>query len=190
MRITFQRRSTNGSKNTTGLGRIVVAALFCSALSLALVSHANAGGSYNEMTGGFVIGADVGFNVDPDSFALAFPIEYHVTENVAIGPLVQLGLDDKFTLFGVTFNAKYKATLLESERLKPYGQVGLGFLLVDVDSKGKSGKGGGSSTEVLLPIGGGFEYWAWDDVALGGNFLVNITDDTYFSLLFGARYLF
>ena len=66
----------------------------------------------------------------------------------------------------------------------------LSFLLVDVDSKGKSGKGGGSSTEVLLPLGGGFEYWAWDDVALGSNFLVNVTDDTYFSLLFGARYLF
>jgi len=184
MRITYRRHSADSALNTAGLGRIALAVLLCTLLAIGFVSHANAeGGSYTEMTGGFVVGADVGINVDPDSFAMAFPIEYHVTENVAIGPLFQLGLDDKFTMFGATFNAKYKATLLESERLKPYGQAGLGFLLVDADK-------GGNSTEVLLPIGGGFEYWGWDDVALGGNFLVNVTDDSYFSLLFGARYLF
>ena len=137
-----------------------------------------------DLTRSFVVGADVGFDLDPDLVAWDIIGEYHVTGNVAMGPLFIFGADRDMFLFGASGIAKYKANLAESQKLKPYGLVGIGFLNVSVeDNRGHRS----SETQFLIPVGGGFEYWATDRFAWGSYAMFNISDEIFFSLYFGVR---
>lgn len=145
----------------------------------------------------FEVGVDLGFHLnDIDMFAIGILGEYHVTSNVAFGPLFQFGAEEDIFIFGMTGMVKYKVNIPESERLKPYGQMGVGFLVTDVDVEywdpvaRKRRTKSESDTDFLLPVGGGFEYWALEDVAFGSNLLFNISEDVLFSLYFGLRYKF
>lgn len=138
-----------------------------------------------DLTHSFVVGADAGFDLDPDLFAWDVLAEYQVTGNVAVGPLMTFGLDNDTFLLGGSGIAKYKANLAENGKLKPYGMLGIGFLTVyqDVPDRDKWA----SDTQFLIPIGGGFEYWSTDRFAWGANVLFNISDDIFFSLFLGVR---
>ena len=138
----------------------------------------------------FVAGLDLGFDLDPDLFASGLNIEYHVTKNVALGPLLTLGIDSEHHLFGTSGMAKYKANLTENEKLKPYGQVGVGFLIWEEEKKKGKKEDWEKDTLFLFPVGGGFEYWVNSNIAWGSNILFNITEDIFITFFAGIRYRF
>lgn len=137
----------------------------------------------------FVVGPDIGFTVDPDMFSGSLIGEYHVTSSVAFGPLLNFSGDsDDHFFFGTSGVAKYKANLspTESPKLKPYGMVGVGFLIKNEKHHGDWDR----KTEYLFPIGGGFEYWFQDNLAWGANVVFNISDEIYLGLYGGIRTCF
>lgn len=138
-----------------------------------------------DLTHSFVIGADAGFDVDPELFALDMLAEYQVTGNVAVGPLITFGVDSTRFLFGMSGFAKYKANLVENSKLKPYGFIGIGFM--DKQTKNIPGDKWTGQTKFLIPVGGGFEYWQTDRFAWGADIVFNVTDNIFFSMLFGVR---
>ena len=138
-----------------------------------------------DLTHSFVVGADVGFYLDPDMVGWDVLGEYQVTGNVAVGPLLSFGADNDRFLFGASGFAKYKANLSESPKLKPYGFIGIGFLRTYEDVAHEDDRE--ITTDFLIPVGGGFEYWQTDRFAWGSNVVFNISDDIFFGLMFGVR---
>ncbi len=134
----------------------------------------------------FVVGPDIGFTVDPDMLSGSIIGEYHVTSSVAFGPYLNFSgdFDDHF-FFGTSGVAKYKANLAETEspKLKPYGMVGVGFLIKSEKHRNDWKR----ETEYLFPIGGGFEYWFQDNLAWGANVVFNISDEIFLGLYGGIR---
>ena len=139
-----------------------------------------------DLTHSFVVGVDLGFDLDPDLIAWDIMAEYHVTGNVAVGPLFTFGADHNTILFGGSGIAKYKANLAENQKLKPYGFLGIGFLTTYQEHPIEHNDWN-SDTEFLIPVGGGFEYWQTDRFAWGSNVMFNISNDIFFSLFFGVR---
>ena len=131
----------------------------------------------------FVAGADLGFYLDPDLVAMSLMGEYHVTSNVALGPYVTLGTYTDYFYFSGSGVAKYKANLNENAKLKPYGLLGVGFLVLNEEVAGDWH----SDTKFLIPVGGGFEYWVSEKLAWGGNVVFNISEDIFFGIFFGVR---
>lgn len=132
----------------------------------------------------FVVGGDIGFDIDPDLFASALIAEYHVTGNVAMGPYITFGADEDNFLFTTSGIAKYKANLSETDKLKPYGMMGVGFMILNEKNKRDKWE---RNTDFFFPVGAGFEYWFMDNLAWDGNMLFNISDDVFISLFFGIR---
>lgn len=139
-----------------------------------------------DLTHSFVVGVDAGFDLDPDLFAWSVVGEYQVTGNVAVGPLFTFGADNDTFLFGGSGIAKYKANLAENAKLKPYGYLGIGFLRIYEENPWKEDDWE-HTTDFLVPVGGGFEYWLTDKFAWGSHVMFNISDDIFFSLFFGVR---
>jgi hypothetical protein len=139
-----------------------------------------------DLTHSFVVGVDAGFDLDPDLFAWSVVGEYQVTGNVAVGPLFTFGVDNDTFLFGGSGIAKYKANLAENAKLKPYGYLGIGFLRIYEENPWDEDDWD-HTTDFLVPVGGGFEYWLTDKFAWGSHVMFNISDDIFFSLFFGVR---
>ncbi len=140
-------------------------------------------GSMSSRSGYWNLGIGVGVMLDPDVFALQAGVDYFITDELAVGPLVQyggMGKDD--SIFGVSGQVKYSAALLSNERVRPYGHVGVGFAQLYEDGR--------STTTYLFPIGGGFEFEIRDRLSMdvGGTF--NVSDNIYMGLFAGVRYLF
>jgi len=155
--------------------------LFIFVISLTLLASVPARAV--DLAQSFVVGGDVGFDIDPDLFASALIAEYHVTSNVAFGPYFTTGFDNDNFLFATSGIAKYKANLSETGKLKPYGMVGVGFLVRNEKHSGDWDR----DTEFYFPVGGGFEYWFMDNLAWGANMLFNVSDDIYWSMFVGLR---
>lgn len=80
----------------------------------------------------------LGFTADPESFLLEFEGNYRVGGGFSFGPMVQLGLDDDFTLVSSTGYFRYTFDLSGVgsgglRRLEPYVQTGFGFTYVNRD---------------------------------------------------------
>jgi len=137
----------------------------------------------------FVVGPDLGFTMDPDMLSGSLIAEYQVTSSVALGPMLNFSgdFDDHF-YFGTAGIAKYKANLAQTEspKLKPYGMVGVGFLIKNKKRRDDWNR----ETEFLFPIGGGFEYWFQDNLAWGADVVFNISDEIYLGLYGGIRTCF
>ena len=131
----------------------------------------------------FILGADAGFDINPTMFASALVGEYMVTSNVGMGPYFQFAAKNDRFYFGTSGIAKYKANLNESAKLKPYGMMGIGFLVKEEREHHRWDH----ETDFLLPIGGGFEYWATNRFAWGGNIVFDISDKFFMGVLFGVR---
>ena len=84
------------------------------------------------------IEAGFGFTADPDSFLLGFALPWSVTDEISVGPLLQLGLDDDYTIIAPTLNARYAFDLstadhIEVQRLRPHIEMGFGFAYATLD---------------------------------------------------------
>ena len=116
-------------------------------------------------------GGDVGVGVianTPDDAAGAVngAFEWFVTDSVAVGPLMQLGFTGDLFQIGVSGQGKYWLSLPD-DRMKLSFQGGVGFVHADFQA---------DDTSFLIPLGAGYHFWPSDSVAIGGVFLLNITD--------------
>ena len=144
--------------------------------------------------GPFSVQAGLGFTADPDAFLLEFEGNYRLGDGLSVGPLLQLGLDDDFTLVSPSGYVRYTfdlshVTAPELRRLQPYVQGGLGFTYIDDDDDDDIG--------FLISFGFGADYPITDSVSLGSRMLFNFLPDDvvdenfYFSWqVVGVRYRF
>lgn len=82
--------------------------------------------------------AGIGFSADPDSFLIGIALPWEITNEISVGPLVQFGLDDDFTIIAPTMNARYSFDFSSSDhaelrRVRPHLEFGAGFAYAKLD---------------------------------------------------------
>lgn len=131
----------------------------------------------------FSIAAGVGLTDDPDTALFAVDALFELGEHVSLGPWLQIGVEDSFTLVSLSGNVRVGAGLDEIVRGRPgwsrhlslFGTAGLGFTHVDLD-----GPGDPDDTELLLNFGAGVAYALGPRVSLESSILYNFTPDDVF----------
>ena len=134
------------------------------------------------------VGIGLGFGLlagteDGTAFGLLINGDYFLSHHLSVGPLLQLGFDDDFTLIGFSGQLKYTFDVPASPHLHPNIQGGLGFVYID---------NGKHDTDLLVPLGGGLDVDVTSNLSLGTTLLINVTgleDDIYLSWIFGFRLL-
>ncbi len=125
--------------------------------------------------------AGLGFTADPDAFLLEFEGDYRLGQGLSVGALLQLGLDDDFTLVSPAGYLRYSFDLshLGSElgRVTPYVQAGLGLTHIEIDGPVV---GDDDDTGFLMNFGFGVEAPLTDSVSLGSKMLFNFLPDEVF----------
>ena len=129
---------------------------------------------------------------DGTAFGLALNGDYFLSHNLAVGPLLQVGLTGDLFLFGPSVQLKYVHDL--DPRLKATLQGGIGLLYADLERRRRVR----DDTSFLIPLGPGIEYRLNDGISLSGTLLLNFTDikvhgrheNVLVSLLGGVRVRF
>ena len=143
--------------------------------AFATVAEAQEVSSVVSRAGRFVFGGSLGFQtgtVDDTAVAVGLGLDYYLTDNFSIGPLVQLGTTSDLLQLGVSVQAKYTFDLAGLPALKPHVEAGLGLLTTDLDRPG----GGQDDTSYLIPLGVGLEYRLTPRVSLDTTLLFNFTN--------------
>jgi hypothetical protein len=107
--------------------------------------------------------------------------DYFLTNEVSVGPLLQLGFDSGYDQEGGSIQLKYTFDLSGNEKVHPNLQGGLGII---------HASDGDNQTDFLLPLGGGIDVEVAKHLFLNTTFLLNITglnNETYVSWFFGFR---
>lgn len=131
------------------------------------------------------VGGAVGATVDPDLLSFQLGVDYYITEDIAVGPLIQYGVNGNDWIWGTSGQVKYCARLKDTEQVRPYGQAGIGFVEYIHDDF----YGGERTTKYLFPVGGGFEFKLAKDLTLDTNILFDISEKLFVGIWVGARYL-
>lgn len=147
--------------------------------------------------GKFTVGAALGLQgdtADGTAFAIGVSGDYFLTDNISVGPLLQIGLTGDLTQIGVSAQAKYTLDLPDIPDLTPHFQGGIGFIHADVD---RGPFFDADDTSFLIPVGFGADYRLTRDISLESTLLFNFTDldggvnDSFFITWFvGARFHF
>ncbi len=141
---------------------------------------------FQNRTGGWMLGGGIGINEDPSLVALRLNVDYYITDEISVGPLAQYGFRDDDYIFGLSGVVKYSAILAQNKVVRPYGELGIGYIEFDCqdlfDGKRK--------TTYLFPVGGGFEFKLTDHLALDVNILFNLSKEIFLSLIVGVNYIF
>jgi hypothetical protein len=125
-----------------------------------------------QRTGRFTLGVDIGAQfatADSTAFGVGFSGDYFLTDNLSIGPLLQIGVTTDLFQFGPTAQLKYTYDI--DQRFKANLQAGAGFLYAHY-TKGPNRH----DTSFLIPVGPGLEYNLTNDISLGTTLLFNFTD--------------
>ncbi|MFK7898806.1 MAG: outer membrane beta-barrel protein [Myxococcota bacterium] len=140
--------------------------------------------------------AGLGFTADPSSLLLNFDFPYYFDRFVAVGPMLQVGIDEDETIIAPTLNLFINIPdigVAGLERVQPYGFVGLGFAVVEDDDRSNDN----SATDFLINFGVGIEYQISEHLFLGShmtfNFLPNeaLSQEFFYSWqVGGARIAF
>lgn len=137
-------------------------------------AESNVGNRYlapEQAAGRWTAGSSMGFlGSTPDGTALALNgnVNYHVTDQFSVGPLVQVGVTDDMTQVGLSGQGKYGIPMPGTQgRGKFTLQGGMGFVHSDFLQ---------DDTSWLVPLGVGYEYALESGVDLTATSLVNITD--------------
>jgi len=133
----------------------------------------DAGGSMATRSG-WSARAGVGFTADPDTFLLNFELPYDVAPWVAVGPMLQLGLKDDYTIAAPSLNATVKPPLSGPlERLMPYGFAGVGLAVIDDDDEPRDDTDAG----FMIDVGAGLEYRLTERVFVGTQVMFDFLPD-------------
>lgn len=136
--------------------------------------------SGGQSSGGWVESADapwsfragLGFTVDPDDFLLTFELPYRFDRYVSVGPMVQVGLEDRRYLVAPTANLTIRVPDLPGDRwdrFHPLIFAGVGFAVIENDDRG----GDTRQTGFLVNTGFGVEYTLSERVNLGSRMILN-----------------
>ena len=136
-------------------------------------AHDPADGGAGRWSGGTGVGFLAG-TPDGVEFALNGHLDYFISEDISIGPLVQYaGAGDDF-LFGLTVQGKYWWAIPGTEnRTKLVMQGGIGFARAGVREP-EIGYGDTFSS-FLIPLGIGVDHAVNERVSVTADFMVNIT---------------
>lgn len=110
--------------------------------------------------------AGIGFTANPTTFLMNLEAQYAFDDWIAVGPMLQLGLDDHYAIVAPTLNVTFKYADLpgrDFDRLVPYTFGGMGFAVID-DDRARNDK---TSTGFMIDLGAGVEYQLTDNLFLG-----------------------
>jgi len=139
-----------------------------------------------ERQGRWTIGGGLGITEDPNLYGLAANVNYYITDEISVAPLLQFEFKDENHIFGVAGMVKYNAILSGSNVVRPYGQVGIGF----AQFKHEDLFDGDQKTTFLFPVGGGMEFKLNENLSLDGSLLVNLSEEIFVGIFVGVNYLF
>jgi len=143
-------------------------------------------GSSSSRSGHFAAGGSLGYTIGQEMLAGQAGGEYYVTNEVGVGPLFQGGTGSAGGFWSLSGMVKYSAALRNTDRVRPYGEVGIGFANLYLDDI----NGGKQKTSFIFPVGGGGEFEVTDQVILDANILFDVSEDVFVGLYFGGRFLF
>jgi opacity protein-like surface antigen len=116
--------------------------------------------------------AGIGFTADPTSLLLNFDFPYYFDRFVAVGPMLQVGIEDDQTIIAPTVDLTITIPdigVAGLERVQPYGFVGLGFAVIEDDDRANDN----SATDFLIHFGVGLEYQMSERLFLGSHMTFN-----------------
>jgi hypothetical protein len=124
--------------------------------------------------GRFFFGAGLGLmgnTVDGSTFALGASGDYYLTNEVSVGPLLQMGFGSDLFQLGLSGQLKYTMDIRQISALKPHVEAGIGFVFADYENGGDD-----SDVSFLFPIGFGAEYRLSRTMSLDTTVYLNFTD--------------
>jgi hypothetical protein len=143
--------------------------------------------------GRFYLGAGLGLmggTVDGETFALGAQGDYYFTNELSVGPLLQMGFTGDLFQLGLSGQVKYTMDVRQIPALKPHVEAGIGFIYANLDR----GSHSGDDVGFLIPLGFGLEYRLSRRLSLDTTFYLNFTNldpgkhDNFFATwLIGAR---
>lgn len=129
--------------------------------------------SIRNAAAGWSARAGIGFTADPETFLMNFEAPYSFNEWMALGPMLQIGVDDNYTVAMPTANLTLKVPDLpgrDFDRVTPYAFAGIGFAVIEREVNGDDKDGAG----FLIDFGVGLEYQVSEKVFLGSQMMFNV----------------
>jgi hypothetical protein len=124
--------------------------------------------------GRFVGGAYLGLQagtLDGEAFALGGNLDYYFTNELSVGPLLQMGLTGDLFQLGLSGQVKYTMDVRQLPALKPHVEAGIGFVYASFENGRDE-----DDVSFLLPLGFGLEYRVTRTLSLDTTVLLNFTD--------------
>jgi hypothetical protein len=117
----------------------------------------------------------IGLTSSPSTFLLGLTAGKFINDNVAIGPMIQLGVDEDDVIFAPTLNVRgvFDIDQQGMERLKPYVEGGVGAAYIKKDHH----PGDDDEWGFLVNIGFGANYELERNISLGTGVLFNMMPD-------------
>jgi len=156
------------------------------ALGIFLASNVGFSQIFLERTGRWVVGGGLGFTEDPGMVRSLLWVNYYITDEISVGPLLQYDFQGSDQILGLAGMVKYSALLKANKVVRPYGQLGIGFIEFHHDKLFD----GERRTFYLFPVGGGFEFKLAERVSLDASILFDISRETFLGLALGVNYIF
>jgi hypothetical protein len=156
------------------------------ALVLGLAALSASAGNFKERQGSWQLGGNIGVTDDPTLFGVTALVNYYITDSISVGPLFQYGFRDADYYYGLSGQVRYSAILPGNNIIRPYGQVGIGFIEFDIHDLFH----GKSTSTFLFPVGGGAEFKLADKLTLDANVLFNLSREIFIGLYVGVAYIF
>jgi hypothetical protein len=155
--------------------------LFVLVASLVLSAGVALAQETGHTTGPVSVQGGLGFTAGPDAFLLGFEADVEIGNGLSLGPMLQLGLDEDFTLVSPAAYARYTFDLSQAEappelrRIQPYVQGGLGFTYINIDVPNIPFVDiDDDDIGFLFNLGFGADYPITDSLSLGSKMLFNI----------------
>ncbi|HLQ37249.1 MAG TPA: hypothetical protein VK348_05595 [Planctomycetota bacterium] len=138
----------------------------------------------------------LGFTDGPETFLIGGEADFYLSDRLAVGPMLQWGVDDHVTILAPSFHAKYLFPLERAAgapEFVPFVQGGAGFAYIKKDRRPGDDDGIG----LLLQAGGGIECRLDKGLTLASTALIDLLpaevvgEHVYFSwqiVQFGFRF--
>lgn len=137
----------------------------------------------------------MGFTDGPDTFLLGGEADFYLSDRLAVGPMLQWGIDDNTSIFAPSFHVKYLFPLDHpgSPEFVPFVQGGAGLAYLHKDNR----PGDDDDFGFLLQVGGGVELRLNEHITLASTALFDLLpaevldEHVYFSwqvVQFGFRF--
>ena len=104
----------------------------------------------------------LGFTADPTSFLMGVDVPFAISENVALGPSMQVGVANDTTFFAPTWVGEFRLPMGDNPFL-PFATLGFGAAYLEKERPGPDRHDWG----FLIDLGIGGDFWVTDQFAVG-----------------------